>query len=80
MPKVINEEIIEIDGEKFKVKTFSNGAVVKSTYSDEPYIPKPEEPTDEEIFQAEILLNQMQIIATQEAQDEVLAEILLNQN
>ena len=37
------------------------------------------EPTEEEILQAEMLLNQMQIIATQQEQDEVLAGILLNQ-
>lgn len=37
------------------------------------------EPTEEEIMQAEMLLNQMQIIATQQEQDEVLAEILINQ-
>lgn len=42
--------------------------------------PQPVEPTEEELFQAEILLNQMQIINTQAEQDEVLAEILLNQN
>ena len=42
--------------------------------------PQPEpEPTEEEIMQAEMLLNQMQIIATQQEQDEVLAEILINQ-
>lgn len=38
------------------------------------------EPTEEELFMAETLLNQAQIIATQEEQDKVLAEILLNQN
>ena len=48
-------------------------------YEPEP-IPEPEpEPTEQEIMQAEILLNQMEIISTQQEQDEVLAEILLNQ-
>ena len=37
------------------------------------------EPTEEEIIQGEMLLNQAQIIATQAEQDEVLAAILLNQ-
>ena len=37
------------------------------------------EPTDEEILQAEILLNQAEILARQNEQDEVLAAILLNQ-
>lgn len=37
------------------------------------------EPTEEEIIQGEMLLNQVQIIATQQEQDEVLAAILLNQ-
>ena len=46
-------------------------------YTPEP-IPEPE-PTEQEIMQAEMLLNQMQIISTQQEQDEVLAEILINQ-
>lgn len=37
------------------------------------------EPTDEELIQAEILLNQMDIIATQKEHDVILSEILLNQ-
>ena len=37
------------------------------------------EPTDEEIIQAEMLLNQAGIIAKQNEHDEVLAEILLGQ-
>lgn len=45
---------------------------------------KPEEnpvyvPTDEELITAELLLNQADILARQNEQDEVLAEILLNQ-
>ena len=43
-------------------------------------VPQPEpEPTEEEIAQAEMLLMQTEIIAKQDEQDEVLAEILLNQ-
>lgn len=38
-----------------------------------------EEPTEEELAQAEILLMQSEILANQMVQDEVLAEILLNQ-
>lgn len=42
--------------------------------------PQPEpEPTEEEIAQAEMLLMQVETLENQEAQDEVLAEILLNQ-
>lgn len=37
------------------------------------------EPTETELIQAELLLNQIDIIAKQNEQDEVLAEILLNQ-
>ena len=37
------------------------------------------EPTDEEIIQAEMLLNQAGIIAKQNEHDEVLAELLLGQ-
>ena len=38
-----------------------------------------EEPTETELIQAEILLNQSEIIAKQKEQDEVLAELLLGQ-
>ncbi len=34
---------------------------------------------DQEILQAEILLNQMEILTNQNAQDEAMAAILLNQ-
>ena len=37
------------------------------------------EPIDEEIIQAEMLLNQAEIIAKQNEHDEVLAELLLGQ-
>lgn len=50
-------------------------------YLDEPIpesIPEPE-PTDQELIQAELLLNQTQILINQEQQDMVLAELLLNQ-
>ena len=46
------------------------------------YVPKePEmtEPIENEFIQAEILLNQAEIIAKQKEQDEVLAELLLGQ-
>ena len=61
--------------------TYSNGTVVKNIKS-EPIEPAPApepEPTENEIIQGEMLLNQVQIIATQQEQDEVLAAILLNQ-
>ena len=38
-----------------------------------------EEPTETELIQAEILLNQAEIIAKQNEHDEVLAELLLGQ-
>ena len=42
--------------------------------------PMPEpEPTEQELIQAELLLNQTQILINQEQQDTVLAELLLNQ-
>lgn len=42
--------------------------------------PEPEpEPTEQEIINAGILLNQATILSNQNATDEVLAEILLNQ-
>ena len=43
-------------------------------------VPQPEpEPTEEELAQAEMLLMGTEILAKQNEQDEVLAEILLNQ-
>lgn len=45
----------------------------------EPIPPAPQpEPTEEELIQAELLLNQVDIITKQQEQDEVLAAILLN--
>ena len=48
-----------------------------------PVYPKPEavtpEPTNEELYQAETLLMQTEMLAVQKEQDEVLAAILLNQ-
>lgn len=41
--------------------------------------PQPPEPTEQELVQAEMLLNQIEIMSRQNEQDEVLAEILLNQ-
>ena len=43
------------------------------------YLPKESEMTEQELIQAEILLNQAEIIAKQKKQDEVLAELLLGQ-
>lgn len=40
--------------------------------------PEPQ-PTEQELVQAEMLLNQIEIMQRQNEQDEVLAEILLNQ-
>lgn len=84
--KIVEEvEIIKENGEQFEItkcyKVFENGerkllSTIKSQVISEPIEP---EPTEEEIYQAEMLLMQTEIIANQEAQDEVLAEILLNQ-
>ena len=43
------------------------------------YVPKEPEMTEQELIQAEILLNQAEIIAKQKEHDEVLAELLLGQ-
>ena len=40
--------------------------------------PPVEQPSEEEIIQAQLLLNQMDIINRQNEQDEVLAQLLLN--
>lgn len=43
------------------------------------YVSKEPEMTEQELIQAEILLNQAEIISKQKEQDEVLAELLLGQ-
>ena len=61
----------------YTVNEYDNGTVERYlTGSDKPIEVDPE-PTQEEI-NAEMLLNQMDIMAKQEEQDQVLAEILLN--
>lgn len=53
---------------------------VNGEWLQQPKQPEPiYEPTEQELIQAEILLNQADILAKQAEQDEVLAEILLNQ-
>lgn len=64
------------DGD-YTVNEYDNGTVERYlTGSDKPIEVDPE-PTQEEI-NAELLLNQMDIMSKQEEQDAVLAEILLN--
>lgn len=74
--EVIADDMIRLSAEDEPLgKKYNNG-----TWEEVPSQPAPEsEPTEDEIIQAEMLLNQAQIIATQEEQDEVLAAILLNQ-
>ena len=55
-------------------KKYNNGAWEK--------VKQPEtiqEPTEQELIQAEVLLNQAEIISKQKEHDEVLAELLLGQ-
>ena len=52
---------------------------VDGKWEDVEHPEKEAEPTDEEIIQAEMLLNQAGIIAKQNEHDEVLAELLLGQ-
>ena len=81
MAEIVETKEIEINGSTYIEKTFSNGAVVREMKSIQNYIPKEveQEPTEEELITAELLLNQADIMAKQAEQDEVLAEILLNQ-
>lgn len=73
---VLNDKMIKIDEDFDTTNKRWNGSSWES-YTPEPQ-PEPEL-TEEEIIQGEMLLNQVQIIATQQEQDEVLAAILLNQ-
>ena len=55
-----------------------NGEQVAKYLKSEPMEASVNEPTERELFQAEVLLSQAEILANQEAQDEVLAALLLN--
>lgn len=77
MLEIIKEEVI--DG--YKYIHYSNGAVVKQSANAVDGTELPEttpEPTEQETIQAEMLLNQQQIIGKQEEIDMTLAELLLN--
>ena len=56
----------------------ADGEIIAKYLKSEPAEDVPEEPTEQELFQAEVLLSQAEILANQEAQDEVLAALLLN--
>lgn len=75
--KMIETLEYEENGNVYVQNTYENGTVEKylkppEIMPDPPYIP-----TDEEEAQAQILLNQADIMAKQEEQDEVLAALLL---
>lgn len=71
------KEKVLIDETEYTQEVYSNGlTVLKPEKQSEKSLP---EPTEEEILQAELLLNQMEILANQNAQDKTLAAILLNQ-
>ena len=73
-------KIVTVNGVKYVISSLPNGALVKKPYiepSDEPIVE--ETPIEEETdILAEILLCQAEILANQNAQDEVLAEMLMN--
>ena len=77
-----NDDYVEITGLEipavesgYKLKYEKDSKSFMSVEYNEP-IP---DPTESELIQAELLLNQADILARQNEQDEVLAEILLNQ-
>lgn len=76
--QALDNGAVEYDGE-LNLKNgydlyYRNGEIVYEEVIKSEY-----EPINEELVQAEILLNQAEILAKQNEQDEVLAEILLNQ-
>ena len=85
---LIKEERLEEKGNKVVKKYFGTDkehitAVVTEAVSDD--IPdgtmqELPEPDEQDVVQAQILLNQADIIAKQQEQDEVLAEMLLQQS
>lgn len=69
----------EEKGVKTTVSEYESGGVETI---EEPLVQQPKpmpEPTEQEILQAEMLLNQQQIISKQTEIDMTLAELLLNQ-
>lgn len=77
-----NDDYVEITGLELPTVEYGHKLKydkdTKSFMSVEYSEPMPE-PTESELIQAELLLNQADILARQNEQDEVLAEILLNQ-
>lgn len=84
MSKIINEKVLTINGDKYLISTYDNGSISKKRL-----VEKKDEIEDiaseiiddclsQEEIQAQILLNQAEILTNQNAQDEVLAEVLLN--
>lgn len=73
--KVIQIMQVNEDGTEIERGKIDTTLPPEETETTEPV----EEPTDEEIIQAEMLLNQQEILINQQSQDEVLAEILLGQ-
>ena len=69
----VNDFEFPTDGKNYNV-VYRNGEIVYEEIIEPEY-----EPTETELIQAELLLNQADIIAKQNEHDEVLAEILLNQ-
>lgn len=73
----------EVQGENTVVLQEYDTSVLGKKYENGKWIeipsePENEEPTENDILNAEILLNQTEILINQSNQDEVLAEILLN--
>ena len=77
-----NDDYVEITG--LEIPAVESGYKLKYEKESKSFIlvehiePEPE-PTETDIINAEILLNQADILAKQNEHDEVLAEILLNQ-
>ena len=87
-PSCVYDEIYIYDGYLFLKYTVRNipseelTEITQEEYeSHKPSEPEPQEqaPTEQEILQAEMLLNQQQIISKQTEIDMTLAELLLNQ-
>ena len=64
-----------VDGKWEDVEHQEENGEITAEYEKSPQA----EPTEQELIQAEILLNQSEIIAKQKEHDEVLAELLLGQ-
>ena len=79
MEIIQTETFTNENGVEMRKDTYINGMTITQMASLSEVEPIEPEPAESEILQAEMLLNQMEILSNQKSQDKTLAAILLNQ-